>query len=157
MNDRYNIICDVRFFARGLAMTRGLSAGAAVQSKRMKRQGSSPRLAVADGSNDATQGAEDSAKCTFCVPGLAITDHVFEVPLNHWSSEAGETIKVFARELTAYGKAHRSAPYLLYLQGGPGFEAARPTEASGWIKAATNHFRVILLDQRGTGRSAPIS
>ena len=47
-------------------------------------------------------------------------------------------------------------PWLLYLQGGPGFEAPRPTEASSWLKAAIHHgFRVVLLDQRGTGRSSP--
>jgi hypothetical protein len=41
--------------------------------------------------------------------------------------------------------------------GGPGHEGPRPTEASAWIKAALNHFRVLLLDQRGTGRSAAIT
>lgn len=41
--------------------------------------------------------------------------------------------------------------------GGPGFEAPRPTEASAWLKAAVQHFRVILLDQRGTGRSSAIT
>lgn len=41
--------------------------------------------------------------------------------------------------------------------GGPGFESPRPTEASAWLKAAVQHFRVILLDQRGTGRSSPIT
>ena len=47
-------------------------------------------------------------------------------------------------------------PWLLYLQGGPGFEAPRPTESSSWLKAALHHgFRVVLLDQRGTGRSSP--
>lgn len=38
-------------------------------------------------------------------------------------------------------------PYLLYLQGGPGFEGPRPSEASGWIQRACEEFRVILLDQ----------
>lgn len=41
--------------------------------------------------------------------------------------------------------------------GGPGFESPRPTEASAWLKAAVQHFRVILMDQRGTGRSSPIT
>jgi pimeloyl-ACP methyl ester carboxylesterase len=59
--------------------------------------------------------------------------------------------------VVAYNKVQRQLPYLLYLQGGPGFEAPRPTEASGWLKAATNHFRVLLLDQRGTGRSSAIT
>lgn len=38
-------------------------------------------------------------------------------------------------------------PYLLYLQGGPGFEGPRPSEAGGWIQRACEEFRVILLDQ----------
>ncbi len=41
--------------------------------------------------------------------------------------------------------------------GGPGFESPRPTESSGWIKAAVANFRLILLDQRGTGRSSGIT
>ena len=40
--------------------------------------------------------------------------------------------------------------------GGPGFEAARPTELSGWVKQASNYFRIILLV--GAGRcSLPAS
>lgn len=41
--------------------------------------------------------------------------------------------------------------------GGPGFEAPRPTEASGWIRSAIGRFRIILMDQRGTGHSSPIT
>ncbi|GKV49468.1 hypothetical protein SLEP1_g56218 [Rubroshorea leprosula] len=44
-------------------------------------------------------------------------------------------------------------PYLLFLQGGSGFESPRPTEGSGWILKACEEFRVILMDQRGTGLS----
>jgi pimeloyl-ACP methyl ester carboxylesterase len=48
-------------------------------------------------------------------------------------------------------------PFLLFLTGGPGFEAPRPAGASAWVKAAASHFRIVLLDQRGTGRSSPVS
>jgi pimeloyl-ACP methyl ester carboxylesterase len=41
--------------------------------------------------------------------------------------------------------------------GGPGFESPRPTEASGWLKCALGSFRVVLMDQRGTGRSSPVT
>ena len=48
-------------------------------------------------------------------------------------------------------------PYLLFLQGGPGFEATRPTSPpTGWMKRALADYRVLLLDQRGTGRSTPV-
>jgi hypothetical protein len=48
-------------------------------------------------------------------------------------------------------------PSRVSLTGGPGFEAPRPCEASIWIKNAINSHRVVLLDQRGTGRSAAIT
>lgn len=43
------------------------------------------------------------------------------------------------------------------LLGGPGFPATLPIDAGTWLRTATNYFRVILLDQRGTGLSTPIS
>uniref|UniRef100_A0A7S0UXC1 AB hydrolase-1 domain-containing protein n=1 Tax=Polytomella parva TaxID=51329 RepID=A0A7S0UXC1_9CHLO len=48
-------------------------------------------------------------------------------------------------------------PYLLYLQGGPGFECPRVAERKSWINVALRHFRVLMLDQRGTGFSSPIT
>lgn len=48
-------------------------------------------------------------------------------------------------------------PFLLYLQGGPGFESPRPTESSGWISKACEGYRLILLDQRGTGLSTALT
>src|SRR5947209_9676794 len=90
------------------------------------------------------------------LPGLTVIEHTFEVPLDH-SDEAGPRISVFARELAAPGG--RDRPFLVYLQGGPGFEAPRPTRAPnapGWLDRALAHFRVLMLDQRGTGRSTPI-
>ena len=45
----------------------------------------------------------------------------------------------------------------MFLQGGPGFEATRPEPPpSGWQKRALADYRVLLLDQRGTGRSTPV-
>lgn len=98
--------------------------------------------------------------------GLDITEHRIEVPWNPFSGALeggtlgssspapGETFELFAREITAPGMAE--APALVYLQGGPGFPAPRPASASGVIGEALKHFRVILLDQRGTGRSGRI-
>jgi pimeloyl-ACP methyl ester carboxylesterase len=46
---------------------------------------------------------------------------------------------------------------LLFLQGGPGFEATRPAAPpTGWQKRAIDDYRVLLIDQRGTGRSTPV-
>ena len=41
------------------------------------------------------------------------------------------------------------------LQGGPGGLTPRPTGRSGWLGRALLDHRVLLLDQRGTGRSTP--
>lgn len=90
------------------------------------------------------------------LPGLVTIEHTFEVPLDHADPD-GETISVFARELA--DPDGRERPFLVYLQGGPGFEAFRPTVAPlgpGWVKRALVDFRVLMLDQRGTGRSTPV-
>lgn len=48
-----------------------------------------------------------------------------------------------------------AAPALLYLQGGPGFPA--PRQRFAWITYALERgYQVVLLDQRGTGRSTRI-
>jgi len=88
------------------------------------------------------------------IPGLTLNDHYFTVPLDH-SKPDGESIEVYAREVYPVDDPEGGKrPILVYLQGGPGFEAARPTAKSGWIKCALDRgYRVLLLDQRGTGRS----
>lgn len=93
---------------------------------------------------------------THQLPGLLLTDHTFSVPLDH-SQPDGEQISVFARAVTAPGPAAQSLPWLLFLQGGPGSPSPRPLENSGWLKRAVEDFRVLLLDQRGTGRSTPLT
>ncbi|CAH9098179.1 unnamed protein product [Cuscuta epithymum] len=94
----------------------------------------------------------------YSVPELRLRDHRFTVPLDHSrDSRASPTISIFAREVVAAGKEEFSLPYLVYLQGGPGFESPRLTESSGWISKACEEFRVILMDQRGTGLSTPLT
>ena len=46
---------------------------------------------------------------------------------------------------------------MIFFQGGPGYESPRPITDSGWIKRASENYKVLLLDQRGTGLSTPIS
>jgi len=56
---------------------------------------------------------------------------------------------------------------ILYLQGGPGFQAPRPNTSlsisssskSSWVSSAfsSNFNRLVLLDQRGTGQSTPVT
>jgi len=95
------------------------------------------------------------SESTTRLPGLTLTERAFDVPLDHERPE-GERITVFAREAVATGKEEKDLPWLLFLQGGPGFGAPRPVEKSGWVKRASEEFRVLLFDQRGTGRSTPV-
>lgn len=90
------------------------------------------------------------------LPGLVLTDHHFTVPLDYTQSD-DEQISVFAREVVAPKKENANLPWLIFFQGGPGFEAPRPTGKTGWLKRALQDYRVLLLDQRGTGRSTPIT
>jgi pimeloyl-ACP methyl ester carboxylesterase len=93
---------------------------------------------------------------TVTTPGLRLTEHELEVPLDH-AEPGGEQITLFAREVADPDGLER--PFLVFLQGGPGFEAPRPTRhpsGPGWLDRALEDFRVLMLDQRGTGRSSPV-
>jgi pimeloyl-ACP methyl ester carboxylesterase len=88
--------------------------------------------------------------------GLVLTEHEIPVPLDHARPD-GEQITVFAREVAEPEGVDK--PFLVFLQGGPGFEASRPTgspRGPGWLDRALEDYRVLLLDQRGTGRSTPV-
>jgi pimeloyl-ACP methyl ester carboxylesterase len=88
---------------------------------------------------------------------IGLTDHRFEVPLDH-AQPRGPQIEVRAREVSPIGSPdHGDKPMLVFLQGGPGFGAPRPNDNSGWIGKALETYRVLLLDERGTGRSSPVS
>jgi pimeloyl-ACP methyl ester carboxylesterase len=88
--------------------------------------------------------------------GLHLVEHEFSVPLDH-DRLGGERITLFAREVADLDGLDR--PMLVFLQGGPGHEAARPTRnpsGPAWLDRALQDFRVLMLDQRGTGRSSPV-
>ena len=86
--------------------------------------------------------------------GTVLADHTFSVPLDHDRPE-GERIEIFAREIATADRASAGLPWLLFLQGGPGFGAVRPHGRDSWLGRALADYRVLLLDQRGTGRSTP--
>ena len=97
------------------------------------------------------------ASAPYTVRGMRVTDHRFTVPLDHAVPE-GESITVFAREYSDAEMPQTEAgqlPWLLYLQGGPGGKGSRLLQFGGWTKAAAKHFRILMLDQRGTGLSTP--
>jgi pimeloyl-ACP methyl ester carboxylesterase len=88
--------------------------------------------------------------------GLVLKNHVYSVPLDHDNPD-GEKIEIFAREVVAREKEDEDLPVLLFLQGGPGFPSPRPPNKSGWLKRALKEFKVLFLDDRGTGKSAPVT
>ena len=93
---------------------------------------------------------------TVRTPGLVLTEHTFHVPLDHTRPD-GDRIEVFAREVADPDGLDR--PFLVFLQGGPGHEAPRPTRhpsSPAFLDRALAEFRVLMLDQRGTGRSTPV-
>jgi pimeloyl-ACP methyl ester carboxylesterase len=93
---------------------------------------------------------------TITTPGLVLVEHEFRVPLDHARPD-GPTITVFAREVA--DPTGRDRPFLVFFQGGPGVEAPRPTglpSSPGWLERALAEHRVLMLDQRGTGRSTPV-
>ncbi|MEU0369713.1 alpha/beta fold hydrolase [Streptomyces sp. NPDC006283] len=87
-------------------------------------------------------------------PGVVLTDHHFTVPLDH-GDPAGEQIELYGREVASAAHADADLPWLVYLEGGPGNAARRFVGRQAWLGRAVQDFRVLLLDQRGTGRSAP--
>jgi len=88
------------------------------------------------------------------LPGFIAIDHTFTVPLDHRDPD-GEKIEVYGREVRA--SDGRSRPWLVFLQGGPGLKSPRPCDLKSWLGPAVVHFTVLLLDQRGTGRSSPVN
>jgi pimeloyl-ACP methyl ester carboxylesterase len=87
-------------------------------------------------------------------PGAILKDLTFTVPLDH-AEPGGEQIELFGREVIAADKQASDLPWLLFLQGGPGFGANRPSGREGWLDRALDDYRVLLLDQRGTASSSP--
>lgn len=93
--------------------------------------------------------------------GMLITNYELEVPLD-WSSFNKSTnnspsIMLFAREVVDVNRVDEELPLLLFLQGGPGGKSPRPMPGSpSWMVEALKTHRVILIDQRGTGRSSRI-
>ncbi|WP_019546464.1 alpha/beta fold hydrolase [Streptomyces sulphureus] len=99
--------------------------------------------------------AEATTGAVTRLPGLVLTDRHFHVPLDP-SDPGGEHLTLYAREAVAPDREAERLPWLLFLQGGPGGKAPRPLGRDGWLDRALQEFRVLLLDQRGTGLSAPV-
>jgi pimeloyl-ACP methyl ester carboxylesterase len=115
---------------------------------------SGPALSSGPAGAPASAGGHRAVRRS--IPGFDLTEHEFDVPLDY-ADPSGEAITVFAREVAAPGGGE--LPLLVYFQGGPGQESYRPVLDPlfpGWLERALPEFRVLLVDERGTGLSTPI-
>ncbi|KAF4536994.1 Alpha beta hydrolase fold protein [Lasiodiplodia theobromae] len=99
---------------------------------------------------------------------LKITEYFFEVP-THWHKPDSRPLRLFARSARKAEKpadptssseedeSKKQLPWLVYLQGGPGFGCRSPQDV-GWTQQVLDRgYQVLMLDQRGTGLSSPVS
>ena len=123
---------------------------------------------------------------TYYLPGLHVEDHAVDVPLDWRGTSpallagvddpdpsrlcaestalepdpafVGKKIRLFYRTVCLPQNVGRELPTIVYLQGGPGGAGPRVLDAQtdGWLAEAVKHFRVVLPDQRGTGRSSAV-
>ena len=107
-----------------------------------------------------TSASLRSSSWSSSTTGLLTRDHHLSVPLDRSGQadpapDGTSSITVYAREISVAGIDPLSRPPLVFLQGGPGCEAPRPSADAGlgWIGAILEHHRLILIDQRGTGAS----
>ncbi|MFC3023598.1 alpha/beta fold hydrolase [Vibrio zhugei] len=93
---------------------------------------------------------------SFVNDGIRYTGHYFTLPLDY-QAPTGEHLQVFARSVEIANETDSNKPWLVFFQGGPGFPSPRMDANHGWMKRALQQFRVLLLDQRGTGLSSPVT
>jgi pimeloyl-ACP methyl ester carboxylesterase len=113
---------------------------------------------VTPASPDARRRTRPSATRTSAarlVPPVLVRDHRVRVPVDREHPNRYPHLEVFARELVDPTRDAEDLPLLLFLQGGPGGMGPRPLGGGWWTTALRTH-RVVLLDQRGTGRSSRV-
>ena len=92
---------------------------------------------------------------TESLPGLVLKNCLFQLPLDYANPD--KKTGVFSRIVAAAANANADLPYMVFFQGGPGSGSPRPMGNSGWIKRVLKEYKLVLLDQRGTGLSTPIT
>ncbi|KAJ7072746.1 alpha/beta-hydrolase [Mycena amicta] len=93
--------------------------------------------------------------------GIKVVERFFDLPLDY-SNPSGEKIRVFARNLIPKSRAksvedEEKLPYMLYLQGGPGFEVDLQGSSGFSGEIHDQGYQTLWLDQRGTGLSTPLA
>jgi len=101
-------------------------------------------------------GVSTVRETRYTLPGLHVTDRELQVPLDWWADGDPRRLTLFVREVVDPARRREDLPLLVFLQGGPGGKGPRPTGPDGWLGEALATHRVVLLDQRGTGRSSAV-
>ncbi|KAJ2162157.1 hypothetical protein GGF46_000899 [Coemansia sp. RSA 552] len=98
---------------------------------------------------------------SYYIPGGKVYERFFDCPLAHGQPADSRRLRVFVRHIVPLGKEAQmhTMPFILYLQGGPGFECSFPGSVKGgWYQTAISEgYQILLVDQRGTGLSSPIN
>jgi pimeloyl-ACP methyl ester carboxylesterase len=92
---------------------------------------------------------------SYLLPGVGVRERRLAVPLDRSGRLSGE-VELLVRELVDPAEDRDDLPLLVYLQGGPGGANPRPLRRDGWLDVALRDYRVVLVDQRGTGGSTPL-
>ncbi|KAK7431031.1 hypothetical protein QQZ08_002311 [Neonectria magnoliae] len=99
------------------------------------------------------------------IPGqLLVTELFFQVPLDY-DGGGGAAITLFARRVTKHevpifppdDDQPAPKPYLVYLEGGPGFGNREPQDHPLTRPALARGYQLLFLDHRGVGLSTPVS
>ncbi|KAK5046364.1 hypothetical protein LTR84_008165 [Exophiala bonariae] len=102
---------------------------------------------------------------THQVPGkLLVTELFFSVPLDHANPDTSETLRIFCRctekfENPVGGRsakpkdAEQQLPFLVYIQGGPGFGSPPPQDFPVTKEVLDRGYKFISFDHRGMGLS----
>ncbi|KAF4505238.1 hypothetical protein G6O67_007208 [Ophiocordyceps sinensis] len=116
--------------------------------------------------------AELLSNVSHAVPGqLLVTELFFQVPLDY-ADPSGGTITLFARRVSKLERpifppehdddSHdyngaQLKPYMVYLEGGPGFGNREPNEHPITRAVLARGYQLLFLDHRGVGMSTPVS
>ncbi|KAL4728625.1 hypothetical protein ACLX1H_005376 [Fusarium chlamydosporum] len=118
--------------------------------------------------------AEIVSRKSHILPGqLHVTEFFFRVPLDY-TDISGKSNKLFARRVrkhdvpifppedddneinSKYEHGEAPKPYMVYLEGGPGFGNREPQDHPLTSHALARGYQLLLLDHRGVGLSSPV-
>ncbi|KAJ7736936.1 alpha/beta-hydrolase [Mycena metata] len=111
--------------------------------------------------NQSTAASDLTLESYLTKDGVKVVERFFNLPLDY-ANPTGEKIRVFARHLIPTSKAktveeEEKLPYLIYLQGGPGFEVDLQGNSGFAREIHEEGYQTLWLDPRGTGLSTHIS